>query len=203
LKPGIDLHFLELLNDAEMFVDQFRKSIFRHFGWSLPLQIYSTALVFSPSSSKTRMRFWGERLSCIDMATSIHCRDEYEQTPNQHSNRVIKVVFSPDGKLLASCSRDTTIRLWDPETGACQKTLEGHTHRVTEVLFSPDDKTLASASDDKTIRLWDLATGECQQVLEGHTDWVRAVVFSPDGKTLVSALDDKTIRLWDLATGEC
>jgi WD40 repeat protein len=162
LKPGIDLRLLELLNDAEMFVDKFRENIFPYFTGFRPLQIYGTALVFSPSSSKIRTRFWEERLSCIDMVTDIHFWDNGEQTPNQHSDKIIKVKFSPDGKLLASCSGEMTIiRLWDPETGACQKTLVGHTYWATAVVFSPDGKTLVSALDDKTIRLWDLATGEC------------------------------------------
>ena len=51
------------------------------------------------------------------------------------------VCFSPDGKQLASGSRDRTVRLWDVETGACVKTLEGHASGVTSVCFGPDGRT--------------------------------------------------------------
>jgi len=116
-------------------------------------------------------------------------------------NRVTAVVFSPDGKMLVSASRDDTVRIWDPVTGALLQMLEGHLDWVTAVVFSPDGKMLASVSHDKTVRIWDPATGAPLHTLKGHSYWVNAVVFSPDGKLLASASRDKTVRLWDRATG--
>ncbi|GMG16840.1 unnamed protein product [Aspergillus oryzae] len=111
------------------------------------------------------------------------------------------MVFSPDGRLLASSSYDNTVRLWDPVTGTLQQTLEGHTDLVKSVAFSTDGRLLASGSHDKTVRLWDPATGALQQTLEGHTDPVNSMVFSPDGRLLASSSYDNTVRLWDPATG--
>ena len=73
-----------------------------------------------------------------------------------HTSLVNSVAFSPDGKTLASGSRDATIRLWDVASGREFKTLKGHLSDVDSIAFSPDGKTLASASDDKTIKLWDV-----------------------------------------------
>ena len=115
-----------------------------------------------------------------------------------HTDEVSSVVFSPDGRTLASGSWDNTIRLWDVATGTVQQTLSDE---VSSVVFSPDGRTLASGSWDNTIRLWDVATGTVQQTLTGHTDGVSSVVFSPDGRTLASGSWDNTIRLWDVATG--
>jgi WD40 repeat protein len=121
------------------------------------------------------------------------------QTLEGHSSYVNAIVFSPDGKQLASTSWDNLIKLWDPAKGAVLKTIYGHGY-VTAIAFSPDSKKLASTSD-QTVRLWDVATGVELQRLEGHSAWVRAVAFSPDSKQLASASNDGIIRLWDAATG--
>jgi WD40 repeat protein len=72
-----------------------------------------------------------------------------------HTSWVLSVVFSPDGRLLATASDDKAARLWDPATGEHLRTLAGHDAEVTAVAFSPDGRLLATASRDKTARLWD------------------------------------------------
>ena len=73
-----------------------------------------------------------------------------------HESCANKLVFSPDGKILASGSMDGAIRLWDIATGKNLAVLEGHTYFVRSVAFSPDGKTLVSGSADGTVRLWDV-----------------------------------------------
>jgi len=119
-----------------------------------------------------------------------------------HSNWVLSVAFSPDGKLLASGSGDSTVRLWEVATGQEITTLLGHNHAVNAVAFSPDGKLLASGSGDNNIKLWNVVTGQEITTLAGHTDAVSSVVFSPDGKLLASGSGDSTVRLWEVATGQ-
>jgi len=69
---------------------------------------------------------------------------------------VTSVSFSPDSEIIASGSRDITIRLWNVADGREITILKGHTSSVMSVSFSPDGKTLASGSWDNTIRLWNL-----------------------------------------------
>jgi WD40 repeat protein len=72
------------------------------------------------------------------------------------------VVFSPDGKMVASGSSDFgpygkgELKLWDARTGKLARVLAGHRYSVTSVAFSPDGRTLASGSDDKTAKIWTL-----------------------------------------------
>ena len=76
-----------------------------------------------------------------------------------HGDAVKGVVWSPDGKILASCSDDSTIRLWDTASGRLLRALKGHSN-VEGVAWSPDSRWLCSGLWDKTINLWNPKNGE-------------------------------------------
>ena len=118
-----------------------------------------------------------------------------------HTDSVWSVVFSPDGKSIASGSLDNTVIIWDIETGNPTKTLKGHTDSVYSVAFSPDGKYIVSGSSDKTIKIWDVETGNLIKTLQGHVNSVWSVAFSTDGKYIASGSFDNTVIIWDVATG--
>ncbi|KAJ5740649.1 G-protein beta WD- 40 repeats containing protein [Penicillium malachiteum] len=187
-----------LVQDASRFLQRHYRTVTH---W--PLQLYSSALIFSPESSIVKRRNMDKIPEFIKKTPTTEIAwASLLQTLEGHSNWVHIVIFSPDGKQIASGSLDRTIKLWDTTTGDLQKTLEGHSNSVQTVVFSPDGKQIASGSLDKTIKLWDTTTGDLQKTLEGHSDWVRTVVFSPDGKQIASGSHDQTIKLWDTTTGD-
>ncbi|MEH2437976.1 MAG: hypothetical protein V7K25_27755, partial [Nostoc sp.] len=118
-----------------------------------------------------------------------------------HSNSIYSVAYSPDGRIIASGSKDSTIKLWYVSTGREIYTLQGHSDSVNSVAFSPDGKILASGSNDTTIKLWDVTTGGRIRTLQAHSDSICSIAFSPDGKILASGSNDTTIKLWDVTTG--
>jgi len=135
-----------------------------------------------------------------DLATEESLVGE-ETTLRDHAKDVFSVSFSPDGKKLASGSKDKTIIIWDVATGEAERTLKRHEDCVHSVCFSPDGTKLASGSADNTIIIWDVLTGWAERIFVGHTDSIWSVCFSPDRKKLASGSEDKTIVIWDLATG--
>ena len=117
-----------------------------------------------------------------------------------HDGPVSNVVFSPDGKYVATASYDNTARVWNASKGKPILALN-HDGPVNNVVFSPDGKYVATASGDNTSRLWDAYTGK-QILVLNHDGVVNNVVFSPDGKYIATASYDNTARLWDAATGK-
>jgi len=125
---------------------------------------------------------------------------ELLNTLEGHTDGVVSVSYSPDGRRLVSASRDRTIRLWDATTGELLNTLEGLGHLDNcggGLAYSPDGGMLVS-TNDHTIHLWDAATGELLNTLEGRADFV---AYSPDGRTLASATGQSySVRFLDIAS---
>jgi len=118
-----------------------------------------------------------------------------------HRGPVLKVAFHPTFNLIASASEDTTVKIWDWETGEFEQTLKGHTRQVNDVDFDSKGNLLVTCSSDLFIKIWD-AQNEWKntKTFPGHEHVVSSVRFLPGDQHIVSASRDRTIRVFDIAT---
>ncbi|KAJ1300927.1 hypothetical protein OPQ81_003353 [Rhizoctonia solani] len=224
---GAPSSWISLARDAQVFVGKYASN---PVSASTP-HIYISALPLSSPSSLIRSSYWSRFKGLIQATGSLMEQTDQASletwmigsrirgkifVKNSHGGETIidfkahtqtisSVVFSNDGKLVASSSYDCTICVWDVSNGSCiSGPLKGHHKKVNSVVFSPDGMDLVSGSEDNSVRKWSrLGHNPSEnQVLNGHSKAVRSVAFSPDGVQIASGSDDHTIRIWNALTGE-
>ena len=210
--PSESLELLGRLNDKSMFgaatvaaeaedrgiplnVLTGHKSAFRSTDVRTVAVSPDDAVIASGGEDRT-VRLW-------DANTGAHLA-----TLTGHKGRVTRVVFSADGKWLASASEhrlDGTVRLWNLESRA-QVAEMTHRKGAYDVAFSPDSKSLATAGADGAVRRWKLTRAGVGEPLEGkraHIGVVRRLAFSGDGRWLASAGGDGRkgrVVIWEAKT---
>jgi WD40 repeat protein len=122
-----------------------------------------------------------------------------EHVLSAHKDAILDIVFSPDGKALATTGYDRLIKLWNVTAGKEIRTLKDHSDAVYGLAFSPDGRLLASAAADRAVKVWEVATGTRLYTLGEATDWLYALAWSPDGRHLAAAGVDKSIRIWEVS----
>ncbi len=123
-----------------------------------------------------------------------------------HEGIVSDAAFTRDGRLLASCSHDGTLRLWDLEAGREIHRMQAP-DRLSQLAFSPNEELVAAACDDGAVHIWGVSEGEHRATLQHserkanrHLHRLPCLAFSPDGRLLASVSADATVRIWDLRT---
>ena len=119
-----------------------------------------------------------------------------------HSDTVLGVEFSHDGRYLLSGAADKFAKVFDCETGDALRSYEGHTHHVLDVSWKGDGGTIATAGADNAIKVWNTETGEQRRTISGYSKQVTSIHFVGAGAHIVSSGGDKTVRLHNTADGK-
>ncbi|OCL11800.1 hypothetical protein AOQ84DRAFT_373660 [Glonium stellatum] len=201
-----------LVHDANQFILRNRPIIEQ-----APLQTYCSCLIFSPMMSVIRKDFSNLIPDWITGRPIV----EKHWSPvllilEGHEGEVCAISFSLDGKVVASGSWDTTVRLWDAGTGKAIASYESFEGSIRAIQFSPDGKMVASGlsngivrlwdtvirnpiviaasgSSRGTVRLWDAVAGRAVAKYEGDQKPVKAIQLSPDGKIMESWSENGTV----------
>lgn len=115
-----------------------------------------------------------------------------------HTQGVLDVCF--DTKYIVSCSKDTTVKLWDRTTGQALRTLSGHRGPVNAVQLRGN--LVVSASGDGIAKLWNLTSGLCIKEFPSKDRGMACVEFSPDSRTILAGGNDQVIYQFDTNSGE-
>ncbi|KAG5661347.1 hypothetical protein KAF25_005469, partial [Fusarium avenaceum] len=185
----------KLLHDARRFILIHKRPI-----EIAPLQVYVSALVFSPEYSLVRELFKHEEPDWITLKPRMDKNwSNYLQSIEDHTDMTESLAVSPDSQLIASGGVAGMVKIWDIKTGLCRQTIDHDEGPILSIAFLPDGQSLASASN--TIKIWDTKTGLCLRTLEGHDGFVVSVASSADGQYLASG-SFKTIKIWSSKTGK-
>jgi len=192
---------------------QFTHDLPGHTSWVLSLAFHPSGLQLCSGSKDASIR-------CAPRASFVRARDfmfprrlwalddggafgRCTATLTNHTQPVYSVAYCPSGSVLASGSKDKSIKLWDLARAdgvpVCTSTLLHHAATVWAVAFSPNGLQLASCAGDGSIQLWSLRAGGgavASSALAGHAGNVSAIAYNPRGRQLVSSSEDTSMRVW-------
>ena len=121
--------------------------------------------------------------------------------PEWHSDTILGLAYSPDGRWLATCSADKMTKIVDSESHKLVLNLEGHTHHVLGVAWQDDGQFLSTTSGDGTIKVWDSETGEVSRTLSVGKE-LTALSFVGNSTRFASAAIDNSVRLHDIQSND-
>ena len=125
-----------------------------------------------------------------------------------HTEAILHVSYSPDGRHLASGGGDTTVRFWDVNTNLPKHTCHGHKNHVLCTAWSPDGKRFASADKNGILIMWDPLNGKALSTIKAHSKYITSIAWEPMHRNkacerLVTSSKDGLAKIWNVRTKQC
>lgn len=155
---------------------------------------------FSPDGKKFGVGSWEQQVAVWNL-DDLDKPKIFDFNDVTTYSAVDDIAFSPDGKLIAAATKNTTPRVWEIESGKLIAELRGHQKPVYSIAYSHDGTNIYTSGDDAVIMIWDAATGKRIAKIFGHDDKVHSISFSPNGKNFITASNDKSLRKWSTEFG--
>ncbi|KAF2228494.1 WD40 repeat-like protein [Viridothelium virens] len=181
----------KFLEDASQFISDNWQMIQRS-----PHQVHSTAIIVSPES--VLRKFFKNEFS--GPWKLLPRRDASLWTC--HIEVVAIAAISPDGRLAATGSSDSSLKLWDVETGTCYRTLAIESEVVIGIDFSPNGQLMVSRTRG-SAKIWDTGSGSCRQILGDVRGDRNTIVFSPDSQLVAADSKFCGLVVWNMRNGSC
>jgi WD40 repeat protein len=199
---------LEYRTDGRMVVVSFSGAVFESAsrgGWSLVRTLGGAkgdvfadrvnAVRFSPDS-RTLAVGGGEPSRAGDISLwEVSTGRLMQNWKERHSDAVLSLDFSPDGRWLASGASDKLAKVTEVASGKQVHVLEGHTHHVLGLAFRGDARVLATAGGDGVVLIWEMNRGERRKKIEGWRKEVTSVQYIGNSQELLTAAGDNQIRI--------
>lgn len=184
-----------------------------HRGWTQAIAFLAAESVVFTGDSWGQLRSWS-----YDQQDPVL----YWQNDTAHDGWIRDLAVSPDGKLLASCGRDETIRLWSVEDGKKIYEWKGHGQDIYCVRFHPSGQWLLSGDSRGVVKQWEVSSGTCSREFDARVLYtlsrlqdvggVKVLAFDSQGSTLAvggttpknggTVQGTPTILLFDFSTGQ-
>ncbi|XP_062489831.1 POC1 centriolar protein homolog B isoform X7 [Pezoporus occidentalis] len=140
-----------------------------------------------------------------EAVTSIQYSPDGQLLASASRDRTVRLwipcIFSPDGRLIASCSEDKSVKIWDTRNKTCIESLLDYEGFANFVDFNPSGTCIASAGSNHAVRLWDIRMNKLLQHYKVHRAGVNCISFHPSGNYLITASDDGTLKILDVLEG--
>ncbi|KAJ7919314.1 WD40 repeat-like protein [Mycena leptocephala] len=228
-----DLYFSHTQHKGPIFAARFSKDS----KWLATASLDGTACLWDVNAKELSIQYRAHTDCCLDIDwisdtlfgscsadQLIHImqvgKTEPVKTLSGHTNEINQVKCNVSGTRLASCSDDTTARVWKVDdistsgesipglTDSDQVlVLRGHDHSVSTIAWCPTiqagaNEILATSSFDGSARLWDSVTGDCLQVFTDHKLPVYALKFDPTGRWVSTGSGDGWFHVYDVKARE-